>query len=773
MCDAFNETVLKLWTADLRYERFRRDVKDFEAVLNHLQTVHNNASQRYNDRGAVSAIDPEDEAFDTERQRLIGNYNTTLEEAKAVLTRNKIARHNSAQGVLLSLKWAAGVENKVDELRARLRLHSHKMLLVSARLSYRLMNDNTNQLDDILGLAEQNEVQNARIIAMLQDMPANVVALLQGRVPPGIPQSLAEPPQIPDVVAQRFQGMLLVNAPPGFVTAGYNPRKIPMAEGFDTLMVHWTESVDVTSDSHTPEHHIRLLKATWLVGQLQASEGYHNARPGYYYRRAIAQLARQLSARMRDPRLLSIDVSMLGALPAETYQIWPAPQPTISVSQMEAKPGEIEEIRLDLVVQAGFTQQRIAVFRRGESRFRIVQENIPEGNGTPQQIPLHFNMEQECFIPTYSLPEADHSAHEVAISNQASGQLETYRFRSKENLNQFQSVLLGHRMVYEQTSVAFKMSHGVQGTGRLQIWQEPINTVPLPNGSLTSSSSSTRSPESFQSSRRPSLVSSTTPTTLFRHAEGIEGASVPSPALLILTELQGVVAYIYMKLDIPRVMHELCECRDEEGYKRCSSLGLARTRRQRFPIRIKSADVDPAGHSIVSSCDLSVFRSPTHPGFRSLKPMRISWLKMTFGDPVIKDAFNLELHQRFALRDELERRQADLDTSMIVNSERPRSELTIRPSASRSSNALTRTASRAPSVGSLQLGNNFSQEISDAVSMPPARVTVEQNNESLQPSRPLGGVSEATIRNTPQRANVSRQMSSSSSIRSVLRSLRS
>lgn len=772
----------------MRYENFRHDVQDFDAVLHHLETALENAAQRYRQRGASSAINPRDDSFEGERRRLIGNFNATLDEAKTVLAKNRITPQTNAQGVLQSLRWAAGVEDKVNELRRRLQFHSHKMLLCVDRLTLQLMTDTADKLDDLVGLAEQGIAHHERIEAILREFRSDWVAHIQGRLPATIATRPAEPPPIPTLLIQRFESMLSINAPLALVQAGYDAREIPIDEAFDALMVHTTESADAATGSQTPEHYVQLLKATWLVQRLQASQGYQNARPGYYYRRAINQIAQKLSARMRDPRLVSFDVEMLGALSNETYEIWPSPEPEFTISQVDARPGEHEEIRLDLVLQADFTQQRVVVFRRSDSRFRIVQENIREGNGRiEQQIPLSFDMNQDRFIPFYSLPEAHHPAYEIAISNQATGDLESYRFRSKGDLDRFQSILLGQRMVYEDTRVTFKMSDGTEGTGRFQIWQEPVRGRPSLDGHGSSSSSSAMSPTLFYGSRNSSTAGNIAPSTIFEHPEGMEGGSVPLPALVILTKLQGRLAYIYLKLEQGlRVFQEHCECRQgSAGYARCKILSLARERRREFPAHIKYADVDSKGQTIVSSCDLSVFRLPNHPGFKNLRPNMVDNILMTFQSPIAKDAFNLELHQRFDLRDLIIQQHNDYDHVMVVNAERPERILTHRPSNA-CNRTLTRTMSLAPSVGSLQIGDSFADEMARTTDPATSTPRVRQNNGTVPNPQLTRTNTDLTFRPTVRQAswsqnsrtdpnrsyevpNVSKQISTSSRFGNLFR----
>jgi hypothetical protein len=628
------------------------------------------------------------------------------------------------------------------------------------------MTDNADKLDDLLGLAEQGIAHHERIEAILQDFYGLFVAHIQGRAPTTIAPRPAEPPPVPIVLVQKFYNMLSVNAPLALIQAGYDAREMPIDESFDALMIHFAGSADAATGSQTPEHYVQLLKATWFVRQVQASQGYQNARPGYYYRRAINQIAQQLSARMKDPRLLSFDVEMLGALPDEIYEIWPSPEPKSSISQVDARPGEHEEIRLDLVLQGDFTQQRIVVFRRSDSRFRIVQENIRERNGrTEQQIPLSFDMNQEVFIPWYSLPDAHQQAHEVAISNQATGDLESYRFRSKGDLNRFQSIILSQRMVYEDAKVAFKLSDGTEGTGRFQIWQEPVRGKASLNGHGSTSSSSATPPTGSRMGSTAATVASFAPSTIVEHPEGMEGGSVPLPALAILTKLQGRLAYVYVKLEQDlRVFPEHCECgRGSAGYARCKILSLSQERRRKFPVHIKYADVDSEGQTIVSSCDLSVFRLPIHPGFRKLKSRMIDNILMTFQSPIAKDAFNLELHERFDLRERMIRQHNHYDHAMVVNAERPE-RIRARPPSDTRNQPLTRTASLAPTVGSLQLSDSFSDEIARTTDPAPSRFRVGQNNGTVPNPLLARTNTDLTIRPTVRQATWSTPLRTNSNV---------
>jgi hypothetical protein len=704
--------------ADVRYENFRSDVRDFDAVLNDLKIALDNAAERYRTRGTNSALNPRDAAFESERQRLIGAFDMTLEDCKNVLL-HKIEPKRNAQGVLQSLRWAAGAEDTVNRLRGRLQFHMQKMLLVVNRLSLRLMTDSADTLDDIFGLCEQSIVLHGRTYALLQQCFTLLAAHLQGRALPNLLATEDLPP-IPPVLDQTFQRLLLSNAPANFAQTQHDIRELPIKEGFDALMTHFGKSAESSTGSQTPEQYVQLLKAVWLVQKLKASQDYQNARPGYYYRRAIVQIEQQLSARLQAPRLVTFDVGMLSELPDHTYEVWPSPEPFEWVSQADPKPSEHEEIRLDLALQGNFTQQEIVVFRKSEHAFRIVQENTGERNGQieRQQISMQFDFTRDNFIPFYAIPPGG-MRNEVAFSNIDTGDLESYRFRTSEDLYKFQEIILGHRMVAEDKNVAFKFSNGMKGQGRVQIWQDPPDSVQY-------SSSSARSPHSLHSSRVGSAMGSITPSTITEHREGAESGTIPLPSLVIFTELENKLAFIYIKLDQGlRIIRAHCDCRyGAIGYAQCYSLSLAREdhrgRPHSFPTHTLFAGTDSMGRSVVSTCDLSVFRLPTHPRFRDLQKKKAEYLLMTFVSPQLKDKFNVELHDRFKVRDKLSQQLRRYDDDMQYQAERPE---TSRGTEAPPPNSLSRVlSSRAPSIGSSHMGRDFGDEV--ARSTDPSRQTL-------------------------------------------------
>jgi hypothetical protein len=723
-----SNSIMSSWLtlrADVRYENFRSDVQDFDAVLQDLKIALDNAAERYRTRGTNSALNPRDAAFESERRRLIGAFDITLEDCKNVLL-HKIEPKRNAQGVLQSLRWAAGAEDTVNRLRGRLQFHMQKMLLVVNRLSLRLMTDSADTLDDILGLCEQSIVLHGRTYALLQQCFTLLAAHLQGRA---LPNWLAteDLPPIPQVLDQTFQRLLLSNAPANFAQTQHDIRELPIEEGFDALMTHFGKSAESSTGSQTPEHYVQLLKAVWLVQKLKASQDYQNARPGYYYRRAIVQIEQQLSARLQAPRLLTFDAAMLSELPDHTYEIWPSPEPFEWVSQADPKPSEHEEIRLDLALQGNFAQQEIIVFRKSEHAFRIVQENTGERNGQieRQQISMQFDFTRDNFIPFYAIPPGG-VRNEVAFSNIHTGDLESYRFRTSGDLYKFQEIILGHRMVAEDKNVTFEFSNGVKGRGRMQIWQDPPDRD---SGSVqygSSSSSSARSPHSLHNSRIGSAMGSITPSTITEHREGAESGTVPLPSLVIFTELENKLAFIYIKLDQGlRIIREHCGCRyGDIGYARCCSLSLAREdhrgRVHSFPTHTLVAKTDSMGRSVVSTYDLSVFRLPTHPRFHDLQKKKAEYLYMTFDSPQLKDEFNVELHDRFKLRDKLIQQLRRYDDDMQYQAERPE---TLRGTIAPPPNPLLRgLPSRAPSIGSLHMGRDFGDEV--ARSTDPSRQTL-------------------------------------------------
>ena len=161
-------------------------------------------------------------------------------------------------------------------------------------------------------------------------------------------------------------------------------------------------------------------------------------------------------------------------------------------------------------------------------------------------------------------------------------------------------------------------------------------------------------------------------------------------------------------------------------------LSLARGKRRTFPVYIEEAEVDVHGRTVFSSCDLSIFRVPTHPRLKERRPKTIKYLLMTFQNPTVKDAFNEEIHQRFKLRDEMIQQHNDYDVIMTHNDERPeRVSVTRAPPG----HYLSRNASLTPSIGSLQLGDSFDTETAKEMNSIPS-VTGAMSNDEVVPSAP-------------------------------------
>lgn len=160
---------------------------------------------------------------------------------------------------------------------------------------------------------------------------------------------------------------------------------------------------------------------------------------------------------------------------------------------------------------------------------------------------------------------------------------------------------------------------------------------------------------------------------------------------------------------------------------------------------------------------------------------------MTFKSPIAKDAFNLELHQRFQLRDEMIRQHNEFDTTMLRSAERP--EKTSVSQVSRGYGPLMRTASLAPTVGSVQLGGSFADEVARGTDNVPARNTPRQRNGVIaDPSPRISRTNtDMTMRPATQLMTIpppvgfqhsdirhgSRQSSTSSGFRNLFRSSRS
>ncbi|RVX67611.1 hypothetical protein B0A52_08140 [Exophiala mesophila] len=633
--------------ADVRYRNFVNEIHGFRELLIKLQTSLKDAGTRYERGGLLSraAYDPSSRDFREEGRQIIGPFNETLLECQLLLENNK--RLQSKQSSLYdNITWHLSEQDqKIDDLRRRLHMHSTKIKLVIDRLSINLLTDIDAKVDDLLDISERNFNLNRDIQIEIRRFYTSWLGVLAGHEPLSA-LSDKDCHVASDQIQARFEQMLPIYAPASIDI------DIPLKEGFDALLIHFEQSFEGTDQ--TPEKYLLLLKTRWLLNRLKTSTGYQKACPGFFYKRAIGQVEQAILLRVRGSDIIAYDDETLNGLADAIFLIWEPPQQeeSLQLDPTTARANEQEVIRLQLASSSIQSPDSVTVFRQSIDRFRIVLETTTP-DGRAMILPQTLYTQEDKLIPRYALPTMMQPCMEIAIFSRKEETL--YRFKSPTDIFAFQTALTGYEVSHDQSNIKCQFSKDSAGQldckGRVQLWQEPI---PPPNVLDSSTNGSPIESFSTQSarSRQSSIVESIGPTTtLSKVGDGFEADNLKLPALTIFTELkdkagQKRFSIMFIELDIGfSIDPKKCSC--HRAYNECPYICLVRRRDEEFPIHVSFTELDPSGSPNPNSFDVLPFRLPRDSKFKELMVKKTKYVVLKFPTLAEKHTFRTELLQRF------------------------------------------------------------------------------------------------------------------------------
>ncbi|KAK3721338.1 hypothetical protein LTR37_003214 [Vermiconidia calcicola] len=672
--------------ADVRYKNFQNDINNFRFLLTKLDETLQHAHRRYLlDRGPLNAAraheayDPLSDGFESERKAIVGNFLTTLQDCDILLEQNIKYRHQQSN-VAENLSWyLAQQEQRVDDLRRRLHFHCEKIRLVLERLSIGLLTDLDAKVNDVLALQGENLDVAIDILEELNRFRSTLFGYLAGRGNLDGPTS-RDSYAVNISLAQKFQEYLHVDAPPNIGSG------VPLIQGFDALLLHFEQSTE--GSDQTPEKDLSFLKTRWLLERLKAGQSYQEARPGFYYKRAVNYVEHAIAARMRQREgLIPYAPSILMSLQESCFHIWPPsiPLPSVRDSQphpLMARANEEQVIHVELASDGATEPDSVTVFKSSQEHFRIVlKSTLSSQPGEKILASQSVLCREDRLIPRYALPALSSPSWEVAVFSRSEETL--YRFDSKEDLLRFQTALTGYNVPHDQDDIRCQFSDKVKSlncTGRIQLWQDPIILAPAAqndqsggaaNGARNSRSDGSRS-------RGESLVPSLAPTNTVSWTDGgFEANSIKLPAIMIYTQLcdqQGRdrLATIFIKL-YAGIYVDPKECSCCQEYELCSKLVLRSFKEpRRFTVRTLYSDVDSRGQPDPNTFDVLPFRNPRHPLFPTIAAQQTEYLVLKFRSLAEKQRFHRELRYRFRVRDKQLEDQRNFANRIQHRQDRPR-----------------------------------------------------------------------------------------------------
>jgi hypothetical protein len=741
--------------ADVRYANFQNDVFNFSHLLQRLDEALDKAKERYLRRlPGKQAYDPISQQFEDERKSVIGNFQKTLNDCKAVLEQNKDLRRRHSNAVQNLLWYLKQQEQKVDDLRRRLDFHASKIRMVVDRLMIDLLTDQDAILHDLLGLAEQNLNATNNVMLELRSFRSTVVGHLAGTasLDSAPEEHVASPP-----IASRFS-QSLYHQPPTSITT---PPDLPLPETFDALLGHFEQSSDGTDQ--TPDKYLALLKTRWLLSHIQVSSEYVRARPGFYYKRAVNQIEQAVMLRIRRPGdLVAYEESVLLDLPPSSFRIWPMPDVSITALASEPPPlmgnGNDEKVACINLASDDLTESdTVTVLKSSDDKFRTVREttyySAPNRERAVEKMVYAW---EHKFIPRYALPTLQQPCKEIAIFSH--GMETLYQFNTWEDMWTFQAAFTGYKVAYDhEGSVQCQFSpelSSIDCKGRIQLWQEPIGPSKMEDSAAAPSSpqqGALRSPDhSLQSSRSrhdsltPSMV---TTGTIYRTATGWEADHIKLPAIAIFTQVSPKNKNRSQKDRFCIIFLELVEgiyvdpdrCSCCQDYNTCSKLVIAKKGKGEIPVRASFSDSEDP-----NAFDLFPFRLPRHPDWDTLFQKTTAFVVIKFKNLDAKIQFHDELDQRIAVRDAQIKMQVKFAQEFALRSDKPQRRPGHPPAGSGPLSSRSSMATITPAVRSSSFASGSTTR-AEPTSAQASRSSRNNNTQSPQDTRQERGGSLGTL----------------------------
>ena len=359
-------------------------------------------------------------------------------------------------------------------------------------------------------MSEQNLELTNEVLLELRRFRSNLFDHLQGLGSLDAPAPEDEH-EIGVEIARRLEKHLQIDAPSSLESG------VPITPAFDALVaMRLSVKKSIDGIDQTPESYLLFVKAQWLLKRIEAGSEYQSCRPGFYYKRAVNQISRAVTARMRQPgELIRYPDDILMALPDTLYRIWPSKSPPEPVATYRPHPlmvraNEEQLLRLDLALGGRSEADVVTILKSSNERYRIVLEQTLPSMSTIRELVAQIILTNEDkLVPCFGIPTLATSTLELAISSR--GEETFYQFESTKDRNEFQAALMGYDVIHDQAHIICQFDQSVRflncDNAHIQLWQDSIGP-PQPPAASSDESSSTGS-----QSRRDSLLTSLTRRT--------------------------------------------------------------------------------------------------------------------------------------------------------------------------------------------------------------------------------------------------------------------
>jgi hypothetical protein len=487
-----------------------------------------------------------------------GDFKKTLEECDALLKDHSKFQYSQA-GFIENVIWWSSVEGDVNNLKERVRFHMMKLTFVAKPFEIQLLLGIKHELQELR--KDVNEIKTI-LVNGLQNRDTSSSAYLQSF-------------QVPDELARRFANSLQINAPPPFQIQG----ELPLKDIFDALVYHFADSTiefnprpELRQRAPDEPQYLNLVKARWIADVIKGSDSFRFAGPDSLWADYLKELEDDIKGQFRrfdTGQLVPPSPDRIALLPDSSFSIWVAEAPPVRPPDL-AEPRPLEEKILELALPGTFgtRQSTVTVFRKSESKIRLVKTTKDDQNQYfHHEVETPLNIESDRLIPTYATPSDPSTATNNVMLCNSQGQDPTwYSLKDAADVLHFQRALTGFRVSHQILNISWSIEGSAKpsksGKGSVQFWHlKPFQPIGEDGErTLDTSSISTRSPQSPTPSAaltRNSTGLSTT-TTLFSTGSIASTVNGPRgdgtallcpelPRIIIFTSCEGMYTFLQFK----------------------------------------------------------------------------------------------------------------------------------------------------------------------------------------------------------------------------------
>ncbi len=366
----------------------------------------------------------------------------------------------------------------------------------------------------------------------------------------------------------------------------------PLADGVDALAFHFDKStvkfrptspLIVTPD---PLQYLNLMKSIWILEQLKSNPLYLRAISSdklwqAYLKEFEVNLIQEIKRfeSVINPLQEPSQQDIL-RLPKSDFSIFVVPASSaIKPSLLDSRPGEEKILAMSLQDLSDSRKQDIVVFRRAESRLRLVTvtsstiENDREIEGP------EVDLERVSFIPFYASPETQPGIFNIGWKNNLSD-YDTFgmSFRSLSDMLKFQQAVTNFQIVHNRGGLQsakvkkngpFNSVKQLATQGTVQIWtykQLPPLNPPSPTNTLQKASTG-HSTGSFVTTYATSINPSSTITSSTAGSL-IHKPEIPLVVIFTEIEINGDKTSGFVTLPITqktRIERDSCDCKRKDN----------------------------------------------------------------------------------------------------------------------------------------------------------------------------------------------------------------